>query len=40
MVLSSRSICTRFDMNGETAWALYENRLRRVSAYIHDHLDE
>ena len=27
-------------MNGETAWALYENRLRRVSAYIHDHLDE
>jgi AraC family transcriptional regulator len=29
-----------FDMNGSTAWALYENRLRRVSAYIHDHLDE
>ncbi|MEK1894000.1 MAG: AraC family transcriptional regulator [Rhizobium sp.] len=27
-------------MNGETAWALYEHRLRRVSAYIHDHLDE
>lgn len=27
-------------MNGVTAWALYENRLRRVSAYIHDHLDE
>jgi AraC family transcriptional regulator len=27
-------------MNGETAWALYEDRLRRVSAYIHDHLDE
>jgi AraC-like DNA-binding protein len=27
-------------MNGETAWALYENRLRRISAYIHDHLDE
>ncbi|ANL66003.1 AraC family transcriptional regulator protein [Rhizobium phaseoli] len=27
-------------MNGETAWALYETRLRRVSAYIHDHLDE
>lgn len=27
-------------MNGDTAWALYENRLRRVSAYIHDHLDE
>ncbi|TBX98545.1 AraC family transcriptional regulator [Rhizobium laguerreae] len=27
-------------MNGETAWPLYENRLRRVSAYIHDHLDE
>ncbi|MBX5133713.1 AraC family transcriptional regulator [Rhizobium lentis] len=27
-------------MNGGTAWALYETRLRRVSAYIHDHLDE
>ncbi|PDT18162.1 GyrI-like domain-containing protein [Rhizobium sp. J15] len=27
-------------MNGETAWALYESRLRRVSAYIHDHLDQ
>jgi AraC family transcriptional regulator len=27
-------------MNGQTAWSLYENRLRRVSAYIHDHLDE
>ncbi|WP_064691787.1 AraC family transcriptional regulator [Rhizobium aegyptiacum] len=27
-------------MNGETAWALYEARLTRVSAYIHDHLDE
>ncbi|OJU86605.1 MAG: GyrI-like domain-containing protein [Shinella sp. 65-6] len=27
-------------MNGETAWSLYEHRLRRVSAYIHDHLDE
>ncbi|WFU10726.1 AraC family transcriptional regulator [Rhizobium sp. CB3090] len=27
-------------MNGETAWALYETRLRRVSAYIHEHLDE
>ncbi|TDW26189.1 hypothetical protein EV128_11587 [Rhizobium azibense] len=27
-------------MNGETAWALYENRLWRVSACIHDHLDE
>ncbi|MBB2682187.1 UNVERIFIED_ORG: AraC family transcriptional regulator [Rhizobium esperanzae] len=27
-------------MNGETAWTLYETRLRRVSAYIHDHLDE
>ncbi|RWX15324.1 AraC family transcriptional regulator [Rhizobium hidalgonense] len=27
-------------MNGDTAWALYESRLRRVSAYIHDHLDE
>ncbi|MDL2400563.1 AraC family transcriptional regulator [Rhizobium mayense] len=27
-------------MNGETAWALYETRLRRVSAYIHEHLDD
>ncbi|OHV21887.1 AraC family transcriptional regulator [Rhizobium sp. RMa-01] len=27
-------------MNGDTAWALYETRLRRVSAYIHEHLDE
>jgi AraC family transcriptional regulator len=27
-------------MNGNTAWALYETRLRRVSAYIHAHLDE
>ena len=27
-------------MNGETAWTLYESRLRRVSAYIHGHLDE
>ncbi|PZM13133.1 AraC family transcriptional regulator [Rhizobium tubonense] len=27
-------------MNGEAAWALYETRLRRVSAYIHEHLDE
>ncbi|MGO8586895.1 AraC family transcriptional regulator, partial [Rhizobium ruizarguesonis] len=27
-------------MNCETAWALYEDRLRRVSTYIHDHLDE
>ncbi|SCB56479.1 AraC family transcriptional regulator [Rhizobium aethiopicum] len=27
-------------MNGETAWALYETRLTRVSSYIHDHLDE
>lgn len=27
-------------MVGETAWALYETRLRRVSAYIHDHLEE
>jgi AraC family transcriptional regulator len=27
-------------MNGQTAWSLYENRLMRVSAYIHDHLDE
>ncbi|MBB2751255.1 UNVERIFIED_ORG: AraC family transcriptional regulator [Rhizobium aethiopicum] len=27
-------------MNGDTAWALYETRLRRVSAYIHEHLDK
>ncbi|MEO5757804.1 MAG: AraC family transcriptional regulator, partial [Mesorhizobium sp.] len=27
-------------MNGDTAWAVYETRLRRVSAHIHDHLDE
>jgi AraC family transcriptional regulator len=27
-------------MNGETAWAVYETRLRRVSAHIHAHLDE
>ncbi len=27
-------------MNGETAWAVYETRLRRVSAHIHTHLDE
>lgn len=27
-------------MNGETAWAVYEARLRRVSAHIHEHLDE
>lgn len=27
-------------MNGETAWAAYEARLRRVSAHIHEHLDE
>jgi AraC family transcriptional regulator len=27
-------------MNGSTPWVLYENRLRRVSAYIHDHLDD
>ncbi|ARM88652.1 AraC family transcriptional regulator protein [Rhizobium sp. CIAT894] len=27
-------------MNGDAAWALYEARLRRVSAYIHEHLDE
>lgn len=27
-------------MNAETAWAIYESRLRRVSAYIHEHLDE
>jgi predicted transcriptional regulator YdeE len=25
-----------FDMNGGTAWTLYETRLRRVSAYIHE----
>jgi AraC family transcriptional regulator len=30
----------RFEMNGETPWRPYENRLRRVSAYVHDHLDE
>jgi AraC family transcriptional regulator len=29
-----------FGMTGVTAWALYETRLRRVSAYIHEHLDE
>jgi AraC family transcriptional regulator len=40
MVFRSRSICARFDMNDETAWALYENCLRRVSTHIHDHLDE
>ncbi|NLR96253.1 AraC family transcriptional regulator [Rhizobium sp. P38BS-XIX] len=27
-------------MSGGTAWALYETRLRRVSAYIHEHLDD
>ncbi|EPE98131.1 AraC family transcriptional regulator [Rhizobium grahamii] len=27
-------------MNGATAWTLYEARLRRVSAHIHNHLDE
>jgi len=27
-------------MNGETAWAVYETRLRRVSNHIHEHLDE
>ena len=27
-------------MNGETAWAVYEARLRRVSAHINEHLDE
>lgn len=27
-------------MNGETAWAVYEARLRRVSTHIHEHLDE
>jgi AraC-like DNA-binding protein len=27
-------------MSGHTVWALYEARLRRVSAYIHEHLDE
>lgn len=27
-------------MSGESIWALYEARLRRVSDYIHQHLDE
>ncbi|GES48544.1 AraC family transcriptional regulator [Rhizobium sp. NBRC 114257] len=27
-------------MSGGTAWTLYETRLRRVSAYIHEHLDD
>lgn len=27
-------------MNENAAWAIYEKRLLRVSAYIHDHLDE
>jgi len=27
-------------MSGGTAWTLYEARLRRVSAYIHEHLDD
>ncbi|MDL2405685.1 AraC family transcriptional regulator [Rhizobium calliandrae] len=27
-------------MGGGTAWTLYETRLRRVSAYIHEHLDD
>ncbi|MGY5807463.1 AraC family transcriptional regulator [Rhizobium sp. LEGMi198b] len=27
-------------MSDGTAWALYETRLRRVSAYIHEHLDD
>lgn len=27
-------------MNGATAWSVYEARLRRVSAHIHEHLDE
>jgi AraC family transcriptional regulator len=27
-------------MSGEAAWAMYETRLRRVSAYIHEHLGE
>lgn len=27
-------------MNAETAWTIYESRLRRVSVYIHEHLDE
>ncbi|AVA21755.1 MULTISPECIES: AraC family transcriptional regulator [unclassified Rhizobium] len=27
-------------MSGGTAWALYETRLRRVSAHIHEHLDD
>lgn len=27
-------------MKEEGIWAVYEERLRRVTAYIHDHLDE
>ncbi len=27
-------------MKEDGIWAVYEQRLRRVSAYIHDHLDE
>ncbi|WP_426125487.1 AraC family transcriptional regulator [Pararhizobium sp. PWRC1-1] len=27
-------------MKEDSIWAVYEQRLRRVSAYIHDHLDE
>lgn len=27
-------------MQGKPVWAQYEDRLRRVSAYIHDHLDD
>lgn len=27
-------------MREDSIWAVYEQRLRRVSAYIHDHLDE
>jgi len=40
MLLSGRSICKGFDMSGGTAWTLYETRLRRVSAHIHEHLDD
>lgn len=27
-------------MREESIWAVYEQRLHRVSAYIHDHLDQ
>jgi AraC family transcriptional regulator len=30
----------RIGMRQDSIWAIYEQRLRRVSAYIHDHLDE